>query len=276
MLFIVVRFLKMSKYYDRIFKIGKTEKRIYEKLESDGFVYFVLVDPEKPGDLVSLSKIAQELGVTAIMVGGSTAQLSIDYEEVISKIKHESSIPVIIFPSGTASIARGADAIWFMSLLNSDDLFYVIGAQYLGIGAIRSLRLEPIPLAYIIVGYGGTVGFVGRARPIPYERPELAAGYAMAAEALGFRFVYFEGGSGAPRHIPPEFISYVRRFVSIPIIVGGGITNGAIAKELIAAGADGIVTGNVLEGYSQIKDKILDIMQGCKEGAKDKLNKINK
>ncbi|MEM0161514.1 MAG: geranylgeranylglyceryl/heptaprenylglyceryl phosphate synthase, partial [Thermoproteota archaeon] len=117
----------MNSYCDRIFKIGKIEKRIYEKLESDGFVYFVLVDPEKPGDLVSLSKIAQESGVTAIMVGGSTAQLSLDYEEVISKIKHESSIPVIIFPSGTASIARGADAIWFMSLLNSDDLFYVIG-----------------------------------------------------------------------------------------------------------------------------------------------------
>jgi len=259
---------QLSKYPEKIIKIGNVERRIYEKLNAEGFVYFVLVDPEKPGDVASLSRIAYEEGVTAIMVGGSTAQLSSEYESVIAKIKHESPIPVIIFPSGTASICRGADAIWFMSLLNSDDLYYVIGAQYLGIKAIRALKLEPIPLAYIVVGYGGTVGYVGRARPIPYERPELAAGFAMAAEALGFRFLYLEGGSGAPKHIPPDFVKFVRKFVSIPILVGGGITSKEVAKELISAGADGIVTGNVLEGESQIRERIVEIIEGCREGVK--------
>ena len=248
-------------------KIGKTEKYIQDRLLSDGFCYFILVDPEKPGDIPTLSRVASEEGVTAIMIGGSTAQLSVEYERVISDIKRNGSLPVIIFPSSTSAITRGADAIWFMSLLNSDDPYYIVGAQMLGIPGIRKLGLEPIPLAYVIVGYGGTVGYIGRARPIPYERPEIGAAYAMTAEALGLRFVYFEGGSGAPRNIPPEFVAFARRFVRIPLMIGGGITNGKTAESLVEAGADAIVTGTVLEGEADIRAKIKEIVAGCKAGA---------
>ncbi len=246
--------------------IGKTEKYLQDKLLSEGVCYFILIDPEKPGDVSTLSRVASEEGATAIMIGGTTAQMASDYEAVISEVKRNGKLPVLIFPSNTASVARGADAIWFMSLLNSDDPYYIIGAQMLGIPGIKKFHLEPIPLAYIIVGYGGTVGYVGRARPIPYERQEIGAAYAMAAEALGMRFVYFEGGSGAPTHIPPEFIAYSRRFVKSTIMVGGGITNGKIAESLVEAGADAIVTGNVLEGEAEMRAKIKEILAGCKEG----------
>jgi len=258
---------------DLSIKIGKTEKHIHDRLLSQGFCYFILVDPEKPGDVATLSRVASEEGVTAIMVGGSTAQLTSDYETVISDIKRNGSLPVIIFPSNTASIGRGADGIWFMSLLNSDDPYYIIGAQMLGMISIRRLGIEPIPLAYIIVGYGGAVGYIGRARAIPYERPEIGASYAMAAEGLGIRFIYFEGGSGAPRHIPPEFVAFTRRFVKVPIMVGGGITNGKIAESLIEAGADAIVTGNVLEGEAEIRAKIKEMIAGCKAGAERRRSK---
>lgn len=257
-----------------IIKVGKTERLIYEKLRRDGFLYFVLVDPEKPGDLKTLSHVAAEEGVSGFFVGGSTAQVTSDYESAISELKRNGPLPVLIFPSGTSSVARGADAIWFMSLLNSEDPHYIVGAQMLGISGIRRLGLETIPMAYLIVGYGGTVGFVGRARPIPYERPEIAWGYAAAAETMGMRFVYLEGGSGAPRHVPPEFVAAVRRAVSVPILVGGGITNGDTAARLIQAGADGIVTGNVLEGEAQIREKIKEILDGCRRATRSAKPKV--
>jgi len=255
---------------DGVVKIGKTERLIYQKLHRDGFLYFVLVDPEKSSDLKTLSRAAAEEGVSGFFIGGSTAQVTSDYEAAISELKRGGPLPVLIFPSGAASVARGGDAIWFMSLLNSENPYYIIGAQMLGISGIRRLGLEAIPMGYIVVGYGGTVGYVGGARPIPYERPEIACGYAAAAEALGMRFIYLEGGSGAPRTVPREFVAAVRSAVHIPVLVGGGITNGDIAAELIRAGADGVVTGTVLEGEMDPRGKIRGILDGCRRAARPK------
>lgn len=259
---------------DETIKIGRAERLIYDRLQRDGYLYFVLIDPEKPGDLKTLARVAAEEGVSGFFVGGSTAQITSDYETAISELKRNGTLPVLIFPSGTSSVAKGSDAIWFMSLLNSEDPHYIIGAQMLGISGIKRLGLEAIPMGYIIVGYGGTVGFIGRARAIPYERPEIACGYAAAAEALGLRFIYLEGGSGAPRHVPPEFVAAVRRAIRIPLLVGGGITNGDAAAKLVQAGADGIVTGTILEGEPQIREKIREIVDGCRRAARPRQPKV--
>jgi len=53
---------------DDVIRIGKTERLIYEKLHRDGFLYFVLVDPEKPGDLKELSRTAVEEGVSGFFI----------------------------------------------------------------------------------------------------------------------------------------------------------------------------------------------------------------
>jgi phosphoglycerol geranylgeranyltransferase len=235
-------------------------------LAEKGFLYFLLIDPEKPGDLSNVVRIANKVGVSAFMLGGSTAVVTEQYEEVISQVKRSSSLPVIIFPSNSSSIARGADAIWFMSLLNSEDAYWIIGAQALGIPAIKRLKLEAIPMGYLIVGTGGTAGFVGRARPIPQETPEIAVAYTMAAEALGMRFVYLEAGSGVESPIGADFVTTVRRPISVPVIVGGGITSGKTTEELIAAGADAIVTGNLFERAVDVEGKMLELIEGCKRG----------
>jgi phosphoglycerol geranylgeranyltransferase len=39
----------------------------------------------------------------------------------------------------------------------------------------------------------------------------------------------------------------VKQFVDVPLIVGGGIRNCEQAKTAVAAGADVIVTGNLIE-----------------------------
>ena len=112
---------------------------------------------------------------------------------------------------------------------------------------MRALGLEPIPLGYLVIEPGMRVGEVGEVDVIPRDDPASAAGYALAAEYLGMRFVYLEAGSGAPSPVPVPIVRAVREVVSIPIIVGGGIRSGAEARELLAAGANGLVTGTITE-----------------------------
>jgi phosphoglycerol geranylgeranyltransferase len=138
-----------------------------------------------------------------------------------------------------------------MSLLNSTNPYYLSGAQALGAPLVKRYRLEPIPLAYLIVGqHAGAVGFVGFANPIPINKPELAAIYALAAEYLGMRFVYLEAGSGAKQIVPPEMVRTVKDASRMRIITGGGIRTPSQARSLVDAGAQFIVTGTIAEKAS--------------------------
>jgi phosphoglycerol geranylgeranyltransferase len=119
--------------------------------------------------------------------------------------------------------------------------------------------LEPIPLGYVIVGEGGTAGVVGKAASIPYNKPELAAAHALAGQYLGMRFIYLEGGSGVKKPVPPEMIRLVKRCVSVPLIVGGGIRSREQALAAASAGADIIVTGNVIEN-AEAEEKVSEII----------------
>lgn len=150
-----------------------------------------------------------------------------------------------------------------MSLLNSTDPYFIIGAQVLGAPLVRKFGLEPIPLGYIIVGEGGAVSVVGRAFPIPLDKPELAAAHALAAQYLGMHFVYLEAGSGVKQSVPLDMIRMVKGLISAPLIVGGGIRSGEQAKEVVAAGADVVVTGNVTE-EGNTKDKLRKLIKNVK------------
>jgi phosphoglycerol geranylgeranyltransferase len=162
-----------------------------------------------------------------------------------------SNFPVILFPNDVVGLSQYADAVFFMSLLNSMNPHYLSGAQALGAPLVKRYGLEPIPIAYLIVGeHTGAAGFIGNANPIPYEKPELAAIYALAAEYLGMRFVYLEAGSGAKKAVPPQMVTAIKKTCRIHIVVGGGIRTPAQARALVRAGAQLIVTGTVAEKAS--------------------------
>ena len=182
------------------------------------------------------------------MVGGSTVASSQDLDQTVRAIKDGCSLPVILFPNGLSGISRFADAIFFMSLLNSSKTQYIIGAQALGAPVVKRFKLEPIPLGYILVGDSNTaVSSVGQAELIPYSKPDLAASYAHAAQFLGMRFVYLEAGSGATRPVELDMVKKVSHEVEVPVIVGGGIKTPEQAQRIAMAGASAIVTGTVLE-----------------------------
>lgn len=246
---------------------GRVESELRRRLADEKALHFLLLDPQKPGDATAAAQSAEKSGTAAFLVGGSTAALTSEYVFLVKQLKNSSHLPVIIFPSNLPSITGEADAIFFMSLLNSLNPYFITGAQALGINAIRKRGLETIPLAYIIVGEGGAAGFVGQAQCIPLDHPEIAAAYSMAAEAFGFRFVYLEGGSGVVRPLSPSFVSVVRKCVSLPLIVGGGVRTGSEAEDLAAAGADIIVTGSIVEetGDHSIVSELVD---GIRRGGK--------
>ncbi|MGQ9542927.1 MAG: geranylgeranylglyceryl/heptaprenylglyceryl phosphate synthase [Candidatus Bathyarchaeia archaeon] len=233
--------------------VGRVEKHLEEAITRDGAIHLTLIDPENmsPEKAGEVAHKLQQLGSSAIMVGGSTVVSPKELDEVVKSIKRRVTIPTILFPNGIAGISQYADAIFFITLMNSMNPYYITGAQALGAPLVKRYGLEVLPMGYLIVGATpGAVGFVGQVISLPLDKPELASMYALAAQYLGMRFVYLEAGSGSERPIPPELISTVRKSVDVKLIVGGGIGTPEQASEAVKAGADAVVTGTIIEHSS--------------------------
>ncbi|MGQ9529960.1 MAG: geranylgeranylglyceryl/heptaprenylglyceryl phosphate synthase [Candidatus Bathycorpusculaceae bacterium] len=245
--------------------VGRVEKYLLEKIEAEGAIHITLIDPEKvtPSQASRIVAKATLSGTSAVMVGGSTFVSTTHLDSVVKAVKRTVKIPIILFPNNITGISRYADAIWFMSLLNSVDPYFLMGAQVLGAPIVKKYRLEPIPMGYIIIGEGGTASIVGKAVPVPYNKPELAAAHALAGQYLGMRFIYLEAGSGAKKPVPPEMIRIVKSYVDVPLIVGGGIKTRGQALAAASAGANVIVTGNIVEN-AEVKEKVSEIVEGIK------------
>ncbi len=228
--------------------MGRVWEYLTERM-GHGPLHFTLIDPDKsPGGRAgAIARGAAELGSDAILLGGSTGISTGKMGEAARAIKAATKLPVIIFPEGPVSLTGEADALLFMSLLNSRNLDLVIRIQAASAPQVRQLGLEPISLGYIVVAPGMRVGEVGQVDAVPRERPEAAVGYALAAEMLGMQMIYLEAGSGAPSPVPGEMVRAVRRALRIPLIVGGGIRTGPEARALLEAGAQVLVTGTITE-----------------------------
>ena len=199
------------------------------------------------------------------MVGGSVGAAGVLLHETVREIKEKTDLPVILFPSSVAGLCENADAVFFMSLLNSRSPAYIVENQALGAPLVLRYGLEPIPMAYIIIEPGGTVGFVGDARLIPRRKPELAAAYALAAKFMGMRMVYLEAGSGADSPVPASMVALVKKLLGdVLLIVGGGIRSGAAAAELVAAGADLIVTGTAVEKSQDVTSFVSELTKSIR------------
>lgn len=228
---------------------GPIEKQLQRDITKLGTLCFGLVDSQglTPSSAARTAKTCQQCGISAILVGGSTTIDQLEVHSIVKSIKKSVTIPVILFCGNVTGISPSADAILFSSLLNSDNPYFITQAQALGALAIRKYRLEAIPLAYLVIGDGGSVGFVGRTRGIPPTKPVLAGMYALAAQYMGMRSLYLEGGSGVMSHVPVALLSSVRSLYSGTIFVGGGIRTSLQAAALAKAGADVLVIGSLLE-----------------------------
>jgi len=246
--------------------LGRVETYILEKLAVEKALHMTLIDPEKitPAQAAVVAENSKCSGTAAIMVGGSTFSSQEHLDLVVQAIKQAVDLPVILFPNNESGISRYSDAIWFMSLLNSLDPYYLVGAQILGAPLIKKLNIEPIPMGYIVIGQGGTVGMVGKAKTITYDQSELVTAHALAGQYFGMRFIYLEGGSGVTDPVPPDMIKTVKKHLDVPLIVGGGIRTREQAAAAAKAGADIIVTGNLIESADN-KRRITEVIEGIKQ-----------
>lgn len=231
-------------------KAGKVDKYIREKIEQGEKLHFTLVDPDKPTSMSSLEKIAKsaaEGGTDAFLVGGSLGVTPEEAGRVSRALKEATGLPVIIFPGNLNCLTPEADAVMFMVLMNSMTPYYLIEAQVQAAPLIKKYGLEALPTGYVVVMGESAVAHVGRAYPIPLDKPEMALAYALAAEMMGLKYFYLEAGSGAKTHVPEAFPRAVKENTSLVTLVGGGIRSPEAASRLARAGADIIVTGTIAE-----------------------------
>jgi len=229
----------------------KVKEYILKKM-AKGTIHLTLIDPDKQSadEAARIAKKAYDAGTDAIMIGGSTNVTRENLDATVAAIKGVCDLPTIFFPSGASAISGKCDSIFFMSMVNSRKVEWVIGEQAKGSLVTKKLGIEPISMGYIIIEPGMKVGEVGCADAIKRDDITTARSFALACEYLGMSFVYLEAGSGADRPVPPEMIKAVKETISVPLIVGGGIRVPAAAEAARLAGADAIVTGTFVERCS--------------------------
>ncbi|MDD5348443.1 MAG: phosphoglycerol geranylgeranyltransferase, partial [Candidatus Omnitrophica bacterium] len=224
---------------------GKIERYYAEKLESQGAMLFSLIDPDKTymEHGVSLAKESYENGADAILIGGSIGAQGSQLDETTRMIKEEVSIPVVLFPGNISGLTSYADAVYFMHMLNSRDVYWMSTALIQAAPVVQKMKIEAIPTTYVIIEPGRAVGWIGNANLVPRDRPDLAAACALAAKYSGSHVIITDSGSGAEVENPPfELIKGVSTACNRELFYfyAGGVRNAQAAGQGIAAGADGI------------------------------------
>ena len=222
----------------------------YEQLRDRSRKRFaLLVDPDKYDDrsleelIVHINQDSPDL----LLVGGSI--LFTPIEITITALKLGTRIPVFLFPGNVIQLSDRADGILFLSLISGRNPEFLIGNHVLAAPHISRSGIEVIPTGYMLIenGLSTSVEYISNTRPIPAGKTEIAVATAMAGEMLGMKAIYLEAGSGAARMVGLDMIRAIRGNISLPLIVGGGITSAESAREVYNAGADIIVVGTALE-----------------------------
>ncbi len=226
-----------------------------EKIEDRSKKRFaLLVDPDKYNDR-SLDQLIRHINQDPpdlLLVGGSILFKPIDI--TITALKLGTKLPVFIFPGNAIQLSDRADGILFLSLISGRNAEFLIGNHVLAAPHLNRTGIEVIPTGYMLIenGRSTSVEYMSNTRPIPASKPEIAVATAMAGEMLGMKIIYLEAGSGAARPVGLDVIRAIRKHISLPLIVGGGISSIESARNVYEAGADLIVVGTVLENQPSL------------------------
>jgi putative glycerol-1-phosphate prenyltransferase len=208
-----------------------------------------LIDPDKWEENFLSGQLseAREAGIDLIFVGGSLVSNHID--QLITKIKSEIEIPVVLFPGSPLQLSTKADGMLLLSLISGRNSEYLIGNHVIAAPFLWESGIEIIPTGYILVNGGQqtSVSYMSNTQPIPPEKPDIALATAMAGEMLGLKVIYLDAGSGAHNPVPLKMISMVSQKINLPIIIGGGMRTAADIRNAYKSGADLVVVGSAIE-----------------------------
>lgn len=209
----------------------------------------VLIDPDKhdQASLYTILDVVVKYPPDFILAGGSLVSKTMN--QTVETIKKVTNLPVFLFPGNLLQLCDQADGILLLSLISGRNPEYLIGNHVLAAPFLKTSGMEIIPTGYILVETGNrtSVEYISNTMAIPAGKTDIVVSTAMAGEMLGLKMIYLEGGSGADNPVNTTLISEVKRHISLPLIIGGGIRTAAQAEEAYRAGADVVVVGNILE-----------------------------
>lgn len=212
--------------------------------------FAVLIDPDslRISKLDSILELGAQGYIDYFFIGGSLIVHDM-LEEVLTRMKKRSGIPLILFPGNNFQISKKADALLFLSLISGRNAELLIGQHVVSAPYLKLSPLEIISTGYMLIdgGVPTTVSYMSNTNPIPADKEDIAVCTAMAGEMLGLKMLFMDAGSGAKTPISGNMIEAVSRFIDIPLIVGGGIRTPEKAYQNVCAGADMIVVGNAIE-----------------------------
>ena len=230
-------------------------QKILSKKEKKENMLAALLDPDSEDfeRLKEKIELIEKSEIDFILVGGSTTWNN-NFERFTKKVKSFASKTVIIFPGSAEQISPSADAILFLSLISGKNSKYLIEEQIKAAPILKEMDVEVIPTGYILVDGGRktTVEFVSGTKPISQDDVGKIKDTAYAAQLLGMKMAYLECGSGARHSVKDEIIKEVKKYIEIPLVVGGGIKNRKEIESKHRAGADIVVVGNALENDPSI------------------------
>lgn len=229
----------MASFLNEIQKAAASEKKLLT----------VLIDPDKfsPSEAPGfLRKLPQQ--TSFLFVGGSTVDGN-NTDVTIKSIRRSCDLPVVIFPGDYSQINEMADGLLFLSLISGRNPEYLIGQQVKSVPLLQKTSLEIIPTGYILVDGGNesAVARVSGTTPLSQSEVEVIVQTAVAGEFLGKQVIYLEAGSGAKVSVTGKIISEVKKAISIPLIVGGGIRSEDQLQAAYNSGADMVVIGTAFE-----------------------------
>lgn len=214
----------------------------------------VLVDPgrSEPTAAAGLARAAREAGAAGILIGGSFDGTQETHRLAAATREAAPGLPIMLFPGSAMQLTDEVDLILFLSLVSGRNPQYLIEEH---VRAVPFLQRRPVPTlstGYILIDGGRvtSVEAVSQTRPLPADKPELAAAHARAARLIGMQAIYLDAGSGADRAVSPTVIAACRAALDDPttlLFVGGGIRTPEAAAAAWGAGADFVVIGTALE-----------------------------
>jgi phosphoglycerol geranylgeranyltransferase len=210
----------------------------------------ILIDPDKIqlGQLDNLIEKINQSPATHVFVGGSLVETNL-IDVIIKQIKQDCNLPILLFPGSPSQISKYADGILFLNLISGRNPDYLIEHQVNAVPILEKTNLEVISTGYILIENGKqtAVERVSQTKPLKRNNIDYVCQTAKAGEYMGNKLIYLEAGSGAEKAIPLVMIKEVSKKITIPLIVGGGITTKVGIQNAFSSGADLVVIGTAFE-----------------------------
>jgi phosphoglycerol geranylgeranyltransferase len=210
----------------------------------------ILIDPDKIqlGQLDNLIEKINQSPATHLFVGGSLVETNL-IDVIIKQIKQVCNLPILLFPGSPSQISKYADGILFLNLISGRNPDYLIEHQVNAVPILEKTNLEVISTGYVLIENGKqtAVERVSQTKPLKRNNIDYVCQTAKAGEYMGNKLIYLEAGSGAEKAIPLVMIKEVSKKITIPLIVGGGITTKVGIQNAFSSGADLVVIGTAFE-----------------------------